>query len=159
MTNATDSAVSYQTETATALWPELMPLLERHKDEVGHYPQDVLKPQMAMYERLEAIGGLRVYTARIAPWDLIGYLAFLVGPNPHYADTIMANCDVLYVAPEHRKSGVGYGIMQFARQRLKADGVHCIAMRTKAKKELNFGRLLLAMGYEKVDEVWLLRVA
>lgn len=47
-----------------ALWDEAMPLLRAHKDEIAHFQDIPLEPDIPLYAANEAAGVLRCFTAR-----------------------------------------------------------------------------------------------
>lgn len=151
--------VSMQPELIKGLWPELEPLLTRHKDEIAHYPDIALNVDKATYEALEAAGKLRCYTARTLPdYELIGYEVCLVGPNLHYQDSIQAKQDVLYLAPEWRKGRLGLRLVDYADGMLRNEGTQVNYQHVKAKAGQNFGPALERMGYELVDLIYAKRL-
>ena len=132
-----------------------MPLLQAHWREIAHYQDIELKPDVETYARLQAAGQLRCYTARDSG-RLIGYVVFFVRPNPHYATSLQAHQDVLFVALDYRKGMVGVRLIRFAEQRLKAEGVQVIYHH--AKRTNKVGELLKRLGYELVDEIYAKRL-
>jgi GNAT superfamily N-acetyltransferase len=157
--------VTYQTECLSdALWSELLPLLQAHYAEVAHHQDLALNPDRARYASIEAVGMLRIYTARSCTADksvgkMVGYLAALVAPSLHYAPHVFANQDVLFVAPEQRGSRLGVNLIRYAHDCLRAEGVTLLMQHTKAKQGLNIGRMLQRLlGYELVDEIWCKRL-
>jgi len=145
----------YQAELVSDLWEEATPLLEAHWREVAHYQDIALKPDVETYAKLQAAGQLRCYTARDCG-RLIGYVVFFVRPNPHYATSIQAHQDVLFVALDYRKGMVGVRLIKFAEQRLRAEGVQVIYHH--AKRTNKVGELLKRLGYELVDEIYAKRL-
>ncbi|MES2531935.1 MAG: GNAT family N-acetyltransferase [Pseudomonadota bacterium] len=158
-------AVDYATERLDdALWSEVAPLLESHWHEVAHYDDLPLDPDRDRYATIDANGGLRVFTARLAVpapdrGRLIGYLALFVVPSLHYRSSIFALQDVLYVDPLHRGSRAGIGLIRHAHNKLRAEGVTVIFQHVKARRDLNIGPVLQRLlGYELVDEVYACRL-
>ena len=174
-----------QREKLVPLWPELMPLLERHKSEVAPFQDWVLAQDYPSYAHAEETGRLWMWTVRqgaagymacahpfvpgrnfcpvchpdwLERMPLLGYLIMFVGPSMHYTGTIIASQDVLFLAPEHRKGGLGVRLLRDSERDLRAAGVHCIAQRSKMQPGLDIGRLFKATGYRPVDEVWLKRI-
>ena len=144
-------------ELIAGLWAELMPLLERHRAEVAPYADWVLAPDRDLYERIENAGNLRVFTVRVAG-ALVGYCILTVGTNPHYTAVRMAHQDVLFLLPEFRRGGVGIALLRTVERDLRAEGVQCIAQRTKARRDLHLGPLFARLGYAEMDQVWLKRL-
>jgi GNAT superfamily N-acetyltransferase len=139
-----------------ALWDELLPLLKRHWAEVAHYADVPLAPNWERYAQLEARRALRVWTVRDGG-ALIGYLAMIVGPHLHY-DLLVANQDVLYVAPEYRRSSLGGDLMTHAETALKAEGVQLIIQHSKANPARTIAPFLVRQGYELMDHIYVKRL-
>jgi GNAT superfamily N-acetyltransferase len=154
------TAVAYATEQLTdELWDELAPLLEAHWHEIAHYDDIPMRPDKEKYAKIQSGGTLRVYTARttVPARDrgrLIGYMAVFVNRSLHYADHVFATQDVLFVDPLHRGSRTGVGMIQFAHDELRSEGVTAIYQHTKAKASVNIAPVLTRLlGYELVDQV------
>ncbi len=153
------TSVDYAVEhLSDALWSELSPLLEAHWHEVAHYDDIPLAPDVDMYAKVEASGGLRVYTARRLG-RLVGYLAVFVSPSLHYATTKMANQDVLFVDPAFRGSRCGVDLIRFAHGKLRDEGVVVLFQHIKHRSDINVGPMLVRLlGYEHVDEIYAVRL-
>lgn len=150
--------VSMQPELIKPLWPELEPLLVRHKDEIAHYPDIALNVWKEKYEEAEASGLLRVFTARSVPeFQLIGYEIAWCGPNLHYRDSLQARQDVLYLAPEWRRGGLGQRLVRYADQRLKDFGAQVNYHHVKIAHPA-LGKLLERDGYEAVEIIYAKRL-
>jgi GNAT superfamily N-acetyltransferase len=143
--------ISYQRESAATVVQEIVPLLYLHWQEIAHYKDIPLDPDTDAYLALDGAGALRVYTAR-ADGQLIGYCIYFVRPNIHYRTSLQAVQDVLFLLPEHRKGRVGFGLIHFADEQLRAEGVQ--AAYQHVKKSHDFGPLLERMGYEHVDTIY-----
>lgn len=149
-------SISYQREPIADLWEELMPLLERHYREIAHWQDIALDPDRVLYEAIERAGQLRLYTAR-RDGALIGYVIFFVRFNLHYRHSLQAVQDVVFVAPEHRTTGVGRGLLRFAGDALGAERVQVVIHHAKhAHPEL--GQLLEAEGYEPIETLYAKRL-
>lgn len=140
----------YGREPVADLWSEVQPLLELHWDEIAHYRDVALAPKREMYERMDATGILRCYTARV-DGELVGYLAVIVMPALHY-DITQAIQDVLFVVPAFRRSRIGVGLLRFAERALRDEGVNVIVQHVKVAHD--FGPLLSRMGYECVEKIF-----
>lgn len=146
--------VYYQRETAPFLWEEGSALFVKHWEEIAFYKDIALSPDVEAYNRLESVGGLRCFTVREAG-KLIGYVVFLVRRHMHY-DILCAAQDVLFVDLEYRKGMVGYRLIRYAEERLRAEGVTLITQHVK--KSNNVGRLLERMGYQEMDAIYAKRI-
>jgi GNAT superfamily N-acetyltransferase len=94
----------------------LAAIVERHWQEVGlHKDKMPLDVDWEKYHVLEDQGFLRLISARAGDL-LVGYASFLVLPHLHYAQTLHALNDAIYVAPEYR--GVGVRLIRAAEKML-----------------------------------------
>lgn len=143
-------------ESFAACYEEALPLLERHRQEISHYPDIPLEVDTGRYEAAEAVGKLRVYTARIEG-NLVGYAVFFVMPNGHYVSSLQAVQDVLYVAPEHRRGSVGLRLVREAERMLAAADVQVIYHHVKHAHPA-LGAILSRRGYEPVETVYAKRM-
>jgi hypothetical protein len=161
-----------------ALWAEAMPLLQAHKDEIAHYPDLKLEPDIALYQANDAAGVLRCFTARMAgvfsvtparklndgesfEWcesvanPLVGYALYFVRANPHYKSSVQAVQDVIYLDPSVR-GGTGYKFIAWCDAQLASEGVQAVYHHVKAAHD--FGKLLQRQGYELVDLIYAKRL-
>jgi hypothetical protein len=151
-----------QRETFQGFYYEALPLLEKHKNEIAHYPDIALEVDVERYRTLELLDALRIYTARIDhgpadPLTLIGYAVFFVSPNPHYRSSLQAVQDVLYLDPEQRKGAAGIGLIRFSEAELKREGVQVVYHHVKVAHP-TLGVLLDHHGYTQVETVWAKRL-
>jgi GNAT superfamily N-acetyltransferase len=147
--------VAFQREQAAALWDEILPLLEAHWREITHYPDIALDVDRALYEKLDSMGMLRCFTARV-DGRLVGYAAYLVKANLHYRQSLQANQDVLYLAPEYRRSRIGSHMLLYADEQLRAEGVQVVYQHTKLAHDI--GPVLQRLGYEPVETIYAKRL-
>ncbi len=163
--------VVFATETLTReRFDEAFPLLVEHWREVAHFQDIPLEPDFAAYEGAAAAGMVRFFTARgpVIPsvhsassprpgmaQMLIGYALFFVRPNPHYASSVQANQDVVYLAPRARGLG-GWKFLKWCDEQLRAEGVEVVYHHIKALHD--FGPMLNRMGYELVDQIYARRL-
>lgn len=138
-----------------ALWAEIQPLLRDHWREVAFYDDIPLSVAVDVYEASEAAGILRIYTVRDANTALCGYAIFFVRLAPHYADSIQAAEDVIYVDPVYR-GGTGYKFIAWCDEQLAAEGVQCVSHHVKLAHD--WGKLLERQGYEPVETLWVKRL-
>ncbi len=144
-------------EKASEVFDEIKPLLRDHFQEIAHYPDIPLNPAYSQYFAAELHGQLRIFTARVQG-KLVGYAIYFVRPSLHYQDSLQAQQDVLYLAPEYRRGKIGTELIEYADYELRCEGVQVVIQHVKAKKELNFGPLLKRIGYELMDELWTRRL-
>jgi hypothetical protein len=148
-------AYKFVKETARILIFEHDALYQKHCAEVGYFKQD--KPEMMWmdYFKIEDAGMLRIFCVRDAGSKLVGYAMYFVRQNPHYASTYGAQCDMIYILPEHR-GGTGEKFIEWIDQSLKAEGVNVVSHH--AKVYYDFGNMLKRLNYEHVENIYLKRL-
>lgn len=148
--------LTYQTEKFVDIWEEVQPLLARHWDEVAAKGMcGELNINEDVYRQAEERGMLHITTAR-TDGKLVGYAAYFIVPNIHYSHLRMADPDVFFLAPEHRKGRAGIRLLQKAEDELKNIGVTTIVQKVKVSHDC--GAIFLRMGYVHVENVWMKKV-
>lgn len=144
--------MNYQIESIKDLKDELQPLIEKHWEEIA-LNQDKIKlnPDWDTYYKIEDLGMLKCYTARVDS-TLVGYFFVIVNNHLHYADTSMAMCDVLYIAPESRKGRAATALIKFAERNLKESGTSVLYMNTK--DHAPFDNLLIKLGFSLAERTY-----
>lgn len=146
--------ITFQKELFTDVIDEAMPLIEKHYNEIAHFKDIPLDPDIELYKKVEDAGVFHVFTARM-DGILVGYAAYFVKPNPHYKTSVQAVQDVLYVDPDHR--GFGKKFIDWIDLHLSSMGVQATYQHTKAA--YNFGPLLERLGYVLVDHIYVRRLS
>lgn len=136
--------------------PLMAPLWREHWAEIASHADIPLAPDHVAYERIEDSGALRVWVVRSGE-ALVGYAIWFVRPHLHYAGTLYALQDVLYVAPEHRARGLGPRLIRHCDQALAAEGV-VVAMHHVKLAHPALGRLLERAGYQAVETTYAKRL-
>lgn len=91
---------------AVLLEDGLAAIVAKHWREVAVHPDTMpLAVDWDKYQDLEDKGILRVMSARRGD-KLIGYSSFMVMPHLHYATTLHAANDAIYVDPSERGAGI-----------------------------------------------------
>ena len=126
-------------------------LLYRHWQEIAHFPDIPLCVKWEDYEAHEAAGKLRIFTVRDRR-ELVGYACYAVGTAPHYASSVQAVQDVLFLAPEYRRFSIGRRLVSQADRTLAAEGVQATYQHSKVAHPID--ALLKREGYEIVETIW-----
>lgn len=147
--------IYYQQEGAGRAVEEALPLFEQHYGEIARYKDIPLDIDFEYYQAIEALGQLRVFSARDCG-RLIGYVVYVVRRHPHYKGHVFAFQDVLFVHPDHRNSMVFPRLMKLAKERLAAEGASVEIQHVKVYAD--FGGALLRMGFEKVEDLYMRRL-
>lgn len=144
--------MKYKQESLIAIKDEIQPLIENHWSEIALNQDNIkLNPDWNMYGKLESLGMIKTYTARVDD-ELVGYFILVVTKGLHYADHTFAATDVIYISPEYRKGRAGYGLIKFAEQELKKDGVSVLVINTK--DHAPFDKLLESMDFSLTERLY-----
>lgn len=140
---------------------EMVPLWKEHYQELAHFTDIALDPDMEVYFKVSAAGSLRIYTARQVDYVsgvsiLVGYNIFVVTNHPHYKTFKQANQDIVYLDQKMRKGLSGYRFMKWCDIQLKNESVQVVYQHARARR--SFGPLLERMGYRLMDFVYAKRL-
>lgn len=140
-------ALKIQEEPFSRWCREAVPLFEDHWREVGVDRDKIVLSidfeRLFLLERSRALSG---FTARL-DGKLAGYALFLCCPHLHYKEAVFAYADVIYVAPEYRRTtGAGLGLIRFAERTLRGQGVAKIVYHIKLDHD--FMPIMKKLGYE-----------
>lgn len=140
----------YQEEKFADIVEEVKPLLYEHWKELANH-QDIrpLDPNYELYTLLSNNDILRIYTVR-TEGKLIGYSCFYVSPNLHYRTWLYASCDVYYIDPAYRTSGVGKDMIGHIERQLKALGVKAVMIQDKVNH--SHEKFFKFLGYTPVEQ-------
>lgn len=141
---------SFQEEKFLDCITEIIPLLEKHWEEVARHKElRPIDPDYDRYAKLNELGLLKVFTAR-KNGKLIGYLSIFIAPNLHYQSWVFAVSDVYYIDKASRRAGVRFFLE--AEQWLRDQGVRVVIYQDKiAHSHENF---FTRMGYTKTEQVY-----
>lgn len=147
------SDILYDREVLTVgLFSELRPLFDAHYAELAPEGQPH-EPSIDPYLKLQAVGFLRLYTARQSrDHKLVGYAVFIVAPNPQYGGAVHAKQDLMFLSKDYRKGMAGYNFMRWCDDRMKAEGVRFVLRHLDLKND--HASVLERMGYKLHEKVY-----
>lgn len=120
-------------------------LTERNWDEIALHKNSVpLDIDWERYEWFNANGLLDAVTVRDEGL-LVGYNVFLYSRPIHYKSTLVANSDVIYLAPEYRNAKIGSLLIDEGEKVWMKKADMCVMHTKPAHPEL--ARLLEFKGY------------
>lgn len=144
--------LTFQEEKVQDILVEIQPLLEEHWEELAvHKDVRKLDPNFDNYLEFNKSGWLKVFTVRNNT-KLIGYLVFVLSPNPHYKDWIYAVADIYYLDPVYRKTGVAEQMFSEAEKWLKGFDVKAITMHEKISHP--HVRLFDKLGFKPIERIY-----
>lgn len=146
--------MKFQLEKAQDVFQEMLPLLRQHWEEISHYKDIALEPDVEAYFSLQLTGSLRVFTARTSENELVGYAVYFIRNHLHYKSCRMAYQDILFIRRDVR--GLGGSFIFWCDDQLKNEGVQVVAQHIKAAH--NFGPLLEKVGYTLMDLIYVRRL-
>ena len=139
-------------EKLSEIREEAFPLLLRHWGEIALNKDGTpLDPDWRKYKLLEDAGMFHVTTMRIGG-ELVGYVAFVVTPNLHYRTMIVAQDDIFYLAPEHRKGRLGLDLLAAAHGAVIAAGANKIVHHHKHHMDL--GPVFRRLGFDFIEHTY-----
>lgn len=145
--------IYFSRESFKKIYPEMVPLLELHYQEIAWNIEKIkLDVDVEKYNQLEEAGILFCFSVRDSG-RLVGYAAFLVHPHPHYASTVFASNDVVFLNKSHRGRQIGADLINFCTEELKAFGVQVMAIRIK--NCLDWSPLAEALNFDSVESTHL----
>lgn len=99
------------------------------------------------YSQLDAVGAIRVFTARI-DGRIVGYRSFVLMKHQHTGEKV-AKCDTFYVEHDHR-ARVAVGLQSFSDRKLREEGVVWVHQAHNPEKH-DLSRFLVARHYRPIE--------
>ena len=129
---------------------ELKPLFERHWAEIARNRElIVLDPNYDRYAAMETAGLVRMFIGR-EDGAVVGYAVYFVAPHMHYRNDKWAVCDIIWLAPEHRKGTTGIRLFKFVEKYLRGENVS--VMHTTGKEaHPALARVLEYLGHARIE--------
>lgn len=143
-------SIQFAKESIKDCYEESLPLLKEHWEEIAHFKDIPLEPDLENYLLAENNGMVRVFTARDEEKKLVGYAVYFVRKNMHYKSSLQAVQDILFITKSKR--GMGGRFILWCDEQLKNEGVQ--ATYHHVKQAHNFGPLLERFGYQMVDLIY-----
>jgi GNAT superfamily N-acetyltransferase len=141
------SAVEFAVEHFADVIGEIKPLLELHYQEIASFKEHIpLDPDYARYEELDAAGRLLIITAR-RDGALVGYSIFFLTNHVHYASTLVALNDIVFLHPAERSGGAGVRLFKESERIVRERGARMISWHIKPCND--FSPLLERLGYAR----------
>jgi|SRR5580692_3148420 GNAT superfamily N-acetyltransferase len=143
--------IVYAAETYKSVIGEIIPLLERHYEEIALHKEFPLMPDFDKYEHLHDGSKLAIVTAR-EDLKLIGYAVFFVVVNAHYQTMTVAANDIIFIDKPYRTGMTGIRLIAESEKHLRMLGVNRITWHVKPT--LDWGKILERKGYAAEEVVW-----
>lgn len=138
--------------TVSDKFPELLPLLQAHRDELAtakHLME--VAPNLPAYRALEECGALLALVAYLGD-EIAGYSINFIGPHMHYSGMRYAQNDALYVRPEHRGGRLGLQLIRRTEELAKERGARM--MMWHAKQNTALEKLMPRLNYAVQDTIF-----
>lgn len=124
--------LQFAVESYAEVLEDIKPLFVEHYEELALYAGEIpLDPDYGVYESLDKIGALSIYTAR-EDGVLIGYAIYFVRRHHHYKQSTWAISDIILVRKEHRNAGVATGLFDLVEADMRK---HCVTVLHTTTKE------------------------
>jgi hypothetical protein len=139
-------------ETFGTIRDDLMPLWQRHYDEVAEDKEVVpLDPDWEKYAVLALRGSLAVVTAR-RDGAIVGYVFAVVDTHLHYRSTRFAMLDLYYLRPDCRGGRTFVRMLIEMQTMLRQVGVVKVIGNTKLAHDQ--GRVFRALGWREAERIF-----
>ena len=150
-----ESVVVFSLESYAGAILDFKKLFAMHWQENAVYKDIPLNPDYDTYQKIDELGSLAAYTARIgAGQELIAYAVFLIrSSHLHYKEHAWAMNDIIWVHPDHRNLGIGNGLVDCWQADLKRRGIHVVHVNSKVAQPA-LGHLLKFRGYDNIELGW-----
>lgn len=163
--------ITFQAEKLMDVREEVWPLLLRHWDEIALNKDAVpLNPDWDTYGVLETQGMLHVTTARSDAGEIVGYASYVIVPNLHYKTMMVADGDIFYLAPEHRRGTTGLRLLRETEKHIlafcAASGKphDCVYIINKEKEHFRkegrsvVGPIMTHLGFKLIEHYYAKRI-
>ncbi len=141
----------YSIESAYDVQEEISPLLQAAWDEVDQLAEHMeLDVDWEMYQKLEDVDMLKLYTARTEEGELVGFVCMHIQPIMHSKGNYHALTDTSYVKPEHR--GDFKTFLNLIEEDLTEEGVVWFSITLKAWDKR--GKFLEDMGFTDQEHTY-----
>ena len=147
--------ITYQEEKLKDALPEMATLFQEYWDEIMSFKKNIVHDfSSEVYLTLEEQGKLHLTTARYGK-KLVGYYMSIITPHTHYLDTIISECDLVFLKKEYRKGFAGYRLIKYTVDKLKQK-VDLIHLSITSKR--NFSPLIERLGFKFIEYRYRLEV-
>lgn len=145
--------LTFQVERFADIAAELPSLFERHHKELFDLSHiAVLEPDWAQYFALDAMGRLRIMTARCGA-VLAGYIINVIGNHIMSRNFTFSCIEKFYLDVSYRGSGFAKKWFQANDVDLKSIGVKAVCVAEKLGTHA--GILFKRIGYRPIETIWL----
>ena len=132
---------------------EMKLLVFDHIAEVGPF-QFEFDVDWDKFVELQESDSIRLFVAR-SEGNMVGYAIYIISTHTHFATTVFALQDALYIAPQFRGNGAGIGLIRFCEEML----VDCDAIVQAVSPELDFSDLLTNNGYVPLEKLYVKKLS
>jgi len=144
--------ITFQKESPEPFTTEAIELFKKHYKEIAERKDVIkLKPNLKQYNLLYERGKLEIHTIR-DDGKLIGYSLWFITNHIHYADSVTANSDVLYISPDYRKGMTGVKFIKWTTEEIKKCNPQRIMFHVKPS--LDYSPILERIGANFFEKIY-----
>lgn len=144
--------LTIRVEPWSALTEEDRLLCVEHWEEIAPHKATIpLAPAWDRYAKMAEAGVVHLTTARDGT-RLVGYAVYFTVPHIHYASSLTAFADVLFMRPEFRHGATILRLLKVAETSLRGMGVQRVIQNVKVNKD--WGVILTRQGYQHFENVY-----
>lgn len=143
--------ITFHSEDWETYFRDCQELWREHYEEIAVDKRMEMKPNVPVYEALEAAGELDILTAR-CEGRMVGYVLSLVRPHLHYANTLCGFEDAYFLSKPYRRGMAGVRMIKAWDARMRARG--CWKWFIMCKPFLDLAPVLTRLGFGLSDYVY-----
>lgn len=144
--------ITYALEPWARYYRDCQTLWLEHYDEIAVQKDRMpMRPDVAAYQGLEAMGALQILVAR-DDGRMVGYVVSIIRPHMHYADVQCGFEDAYFLTKSHRRGMIGVRLISQAVRHMRAVG--CKKAFFTTKLALDMGRIFEHLGFAQTDAIY-----
>lgn len=143
--------IEYKIENPQECFDEVCEMLQQHYEELSVTKGFKLNPDFDVYHQAIKKNVLKVVVCK-KDNKIIGYILYLIGPNLHFKNCLLAIQDIYYLKPKYRKGFIGIKMFIFAENYLKSIGVNMIKYSTTT--HFDNSKLFEFLGCNFIEKVY-----
>lgn len=132
-------------------YAEIAVLTEASNEEVT--PEGgILNLDLVSYFTYEQLGILKAVAARTDDGEMVGYMTFFLGNDPHKKHRLIGKLDSVFLIPEYRKGFTGIKIMKEAERIMVENECDGVVMASSVHRDLT--PIYKRLGYKPIETIF-----
>lgn len=131
-------------------------LIVEHWDEVATTEYGKMDIDWETFNLLDSINKILTIVARYDD-EVIGYAIFLIHNHLHAKETLLIDCDAVFMKKSYRKTGLGVDLIEKSQEIISQKFGQCTIL-WHVKPHVDFSHRLEKIGYKKYETIYSLRI-